>query len=379
MSGMYPDNRDIEIFGEQVRWPGVGADGKFTNGDFSDPLVKPSFIPAESVNLILDNLTELIASLGGNPNNSETGQLKDAVVAALALKADLANPTFTGNPQIPAKSNVIEASAAPDESRQTAIATEAQIATSLDALIALLMDKIFHVGKLVVQYPGSPTPAEDGYPGTWEVWSNRAEMYGLVSSLPSYTAYSKGGNFSANAYVLYQPVKGDKRLLRARRAVTNAPEQYDPIDWIVAGESNFGVTIEYVPRRLVQSSWTAADLGINASADGKRVAEVITLGGKFLSVEGLNRPTFITGGVMGDRIRNITGRLGLVHGHFFNLEVEKRITDGAFSLSRQSSTGAAGNIVMGFTEAPFSTSNVVPTGSQNSPETITIRYLRRVA
>ena len=75
MGGMYPNNQDIEIFGEQVSWPGVDASGKFTNGSFTDPMVKPSFIPAETVNLILDNLSALIEKCGGVPNATGGGQL----------------------------------------------------------------------------------------------------------------------------------------------------------------------------------------------------------------------------------------------------------------------------------------------------------------
>ena len=75
MSGMYPNNQDIEIFGEQVSWPGVDASGKFTNGSFHDPMAKPSFIPAETINLILDNLESLIRRGGATPNSTGTGQL----------------------------------------------------------------------------------------------------------------------------------------------------------------------------------------------------------------------------------------------------------------------------------------------------------------
>jgi len=89
MAGMYPDNQTISLFGEEVSWPGLDPEtGKFTNGDFSNPMKKPSFIPAETINLILDNLAGLIASLGGSPGNSGADQLKDALAAALALKAD---------------------------------------------------------------------------------------------------------------------------------------------------------------------------------------------------------------------------------------------------------------------------------------------------
>ena len=82
MAGMYPENQNISIFGEQVQWPGVDDTGKFTNGSFDDPLVKPSFIPAETINLILDNLSGLITKLGGMPNNTSAAQLAELFVSA---------------------------------------------------------------------------------------------------------------------------------------------------------------------------------------------------------------------------------------------------------------------------------------------------------
>jgi hypothetical protein len=91
MAGMYPADEILSIFGEQVQWPGLDPEsGKFTNGSFTDPLVKPSFIPAETVNLILDNLAGLITALGGTPDNASTDQLKNAVIAKLAPLASMA-------------------------------------------------------------------------------------------------------------------------------------------------------------------------------------------------------------------------------------------------------------------------------------------------
>lgn len=75
MAGMYPENEEITIFGEKVQWPGVDKNGKFTNGSFSDPHEPPSFIPAGTINLILDNLSGLITKLGGIPDNSSVEQL----------------------------------------------------------------------------------------------------------------------------------------------------------------------------------------------------------------------------------------------------------------------------------------------------------------
>jgi hypothetical protein len=128
MSGMYPDNQNTEIFGEQVSWPGVDASGKFTNGSFDDPMVKPSFIPAETINLILDNLTKLLVALNIAPNNKDSDQLARAILDALNLKANLASPTFTGTPKLPSKT----AAAVNDG---TLIATEAQVKTVADAAV----------------------------------------------------------------------------------------------------------------------------------------------------------------------------------------------------------------------------------------------------
>jgi hypothetical protein len=75
MAGMYPNNQVLELFGEDVQWPGVNPDGKFTNGSFTDPMVKPSFIPAETINLILDNMTELIKKCNEDPNSTTILQL----------------------------------------------------------------------------------------------------------------------------------------------------------------------------------------------------------------------------------------------------------------------------------------------------------------
>jgi hypothetical protein len=79
MAGIYPNNQTIELFGEHVLWPGMGPDGKFTNGSFENPEQKPSFVPAQTINLILDNLSALIEKAGGNPNAVDGAQLADLI------------------------------------------------------------------------------------------------------------------------------------------------------------------------------------------------------------------------------------------------------------------------------------------------------------
>jgi hypothetical protein len=79
MPGLYPVNQNITIFGEEVLWPGVDpVSGKFTNGSFTDPLVRPSYVPADTMNLLLDNIGNLLEYLGFEPNNTDPEQLKKA-------------------------------------------------------------------------------------------------------------------------------------------------------------------------------------------------------------------------------------------------------------------------------------------------------------
>ena len=89
MTGMYPDNQELDIFGEKVQWPGVDSSGKFSNGSFQNPLEKPSFIPAETINLILDNLSELIKKLGGTPDNTSIDQLAKLFTIAATANAGI--------------------------------------------------------------------------------------------------------------------------------------------------------------------------------------------------------------------------------------------------------------------------------------------------
>lgn len=88
MAGMYPENKEITVFGKTVRFPGVNAEGKFTNGDFKNPDVPPSYLDAETFNLIIDNLNSLISHLGNSADNKNTDQLSRLfTVAAEAEKA----------------------------------------------------------------------------------------------------------------------------------------------------------------------------------------------------------------------------------------------------------------------------------------------------
>jgi len=76
---MYPVDEEIIVNGEIHKYPGMGEDGKFLSGSPTDPLQKASYLPGETINLILDNISNVIAAAGMEPNNSGLTQLRDAI------------------------------------------------------------------------------------------------------------------------------------------------------------------------------------------------------------------------------------------------------------------------------------------------------------
>lgn len=142
MAEMYPENQELSIFGERVQWPGLDSTGKFTNGSFTNPLEKPSFIPAETLNLILDNLGELIKKLGETPNNAAIDQL-----AKLFTSAPTANKAIMRDEHGRAK---VAAPEADDD-----IARKSDFQKYVDQKF------IEHYQKGYFQMPGMPSPLED--------------------------------------------------------------------------------------------------------------------------------------------------------------------------------------------------------------------------
>lgn len=142
MAEMYPENQELSIFGERVQWPGVDSKGKFTNGSFTNPLEKPSFIPAETINLILDNLGELIKKLGETPNNSAIDQL-----SKLFTSAPTENKAIMRDEHGRAK---VAAPEADDD-----IARKSDFKKYVDQKF------IEHYEKGYFQMPGMPSPLED--------------------------------------------------------------------------------------------------------------------------------------------------------------------------------------------------------------------------
>lgn len=176
MAGMYPDNQELTIFGEKVQWPGVDSSGKFSNGSFQNPLEKPSFIPAETINLILDNLSELITKLGGTPDNTSVDQLaKLFTVAATANTGIMRDASGRAKVAAPKADDDIARKAEVDSGKDDTLKsaksytdqqTQAEAQERAQGDSATLADakrytndiliKIFQNG--YIQWPGMPTP-----------------------------------------------------------------------------------------------------------------------------------------------------------------------------------------------------------------------------
>jgi hypothetical protein len=169
------------------------------------------------------------------------------------------------------------------------------------------MDRMYPVGSSYIQYADDPAPVERNLPGIWELWNYRADIYGLSMTVPGYSVYTPGASYAVNAYVLNHRDGGDFRLYKAKEAVTGAPQYLDPVKWTPVEP---GMRIE---RRHLQG-WGDDDFEIgdelpDGTYAGMFVSEVIVPGGKFPSFDGEFRPPFISGGVMGDQIRDASGQV----------------------------------------------------------------------
>jgi len=408
MAGLYPDDQVVTIFGTEVTWPGLDPEThKFTNGDFNDPLIKPSFIPAETINLILDNLSELLVSLGKVPNNQKTDQLTSAINVILAQVKAVADSNALKAPVNMALTPPEADNTVPEAVPDTAITSLLQtvwnklfyLYNCTDAIVEeKLANRIYRIGRLYIQHPGDGDPIEEDLPGQWAVWNNRAELYGYTASLPAYTAYIAGGNVTANAYMMYESPEGDLILVRAKAAMSNLPQQIDPIQWYWPGDNNYGVATTYIRRRDAQpliTDWLEPDLAIgfrfaSGAYSGQYVIGRIVLGGKFLSGAGGNRPTFISGGIAGDMDRPVTGEASprcWTHnnGGLGSLPTRNSSVSGAFYMEytyeNADQNNGSGRVSdpQNTARIKYDSSRVTPTGLENSPRTLAVRYFRRVA
>jgi hypothetical protein len=249
----------------------------------------------------------------------------------------------------------------------------------LQAQKIITQNIIFPIGKRYTQYPNDYSPnelkAKGVFPANshWEIWNHRAEMYGLVpQALPSFSVYTPGLSYPANAYVMYHLDGDDYALFKAKAAVTNAAQQIEPVLWDKLQPDVF------VPRRFLQE-WIDGDFLIGdqiegGEYDGMYVAEINVCGGKFPSYAGGNRPPFVDGGTADDMMRPITGKVNVAGG----IGIYMLTTSGCFyriPYNAHFPSMAPGDDGM----FGFDNSRVVNVGHEFSPRTLSVLYWRCVA
>jgi hypothetical protein len=246
-----------------------------------------------------------------------------------------------------------------------------------------------HVGDIIEQLPGAKSPIDKRYEGIYEKWSDRAIQYGISSAPPPsfvdyYAFRQQSPTIVANQrpVVCYHVPGSQWQLFRFKgeSVAYTVPEELDPIKWDQIQPD------ERVDREACQKlaekdpvtgeihstkDFAIGDLITEGPHAGKYITEVIVLGGTFPSVEGGFRPAF-GNGVQPDMMRNFTGELISPTSKLSGSGVFKSV----FMLILGANPNATGNYEAG---AVFDPSLAVPTGNENSPRTITTRWLRRIA
>jgi hypothetical protein len=238
-----------------------------------------------------------------------------------------------------------------------------------------------YVGKILVQYPDEPTPVEAGLAGIWEDWSDRAVLYGVSQTPPPSFVdyYTKVGTSIASGavpVVCYHKAGSDYQLYRfiAQTDAYIVPEELDPVKWAYL-EPGIIDTRQKCGNTLTDDDYEIGDQIGAGSYQGMYVTEIIVPGGKFWGVEGGNRPTFISGGVQPDTMRNFTGRFGKTSESY---ALTFTLADGAFEPEGSGAAHTGGGSYSGAPRVKLNPSLVVPTGPENRPVNAAVRIWRRL-
>jgi hypothetical protein len=255
------------------------------------------------------------------------------------------------------------------------------------------------VGKIYIQLPSEPTPAQAGLPGTWVPWNDRPVLYGLSTSYPSAPAYDANATsaIAANQYRTVTHADGDIEIFQSIAQIPLQTEgtyngkigPFDPVKWRELRDP--AVSSSYRPvyraRNVIANHSWSTDLTMGATVTAPndsgvnttyRVTGIHSLKGKFLSGAGGNRPPFEGGGVHGDVSRPITGYLGST---FVDTAVGgiKSITGPFVKGATTGSKTGGGTSNDSHYDIDMNTGRATPVGLENSPRTMAAQYWRRIA
>ncbi|GMO51988.1 MAG: hypothetical protein Pg6C_17160 [Treponemataceae bacterium] len=259
-----------------------------------------------------------------------------------------------------------------------------------------VLNALYPLGSAVLQYPWDKTPAERGFPGTWENWSSRAVIYGLSDSPPppcteySALAGTQITQAQANAgFYALLVTGGTRRIYKIKASFANlsfpytVPPEFDCVKW-ESVEPGTRAAREAAQGLDFDSDLDVGDAVSSGAYAGKYVAEVLSAAGCFFGVEGGFRPTFISGGIQSDAIREISGEFGTyntnssaTHSNIYTPSIR-----GAFhSILAYSNHDASGSIVSGIATQVlgFKSSLAAPAASQNQPQNMSVKLWLRIS
>jgi hypothetical protein len=236
-----------------------------------------------------------------------------------------------------------------------------------------------HVGDIIVQHPSTKSPEERRLEGTWLPWSSRASLYAIGNTAPTTAFINDWKKFRHDIWNLLDD--------GVTVASTGAKKYAQPGGYVC------------VSREDIQADWAAADLTegtriTGGTYSGKYIWQVIAFAGIFFGVEdptdttysgngtpypgGGKRPTFEFDGVQPDRIRDISGEIhaiGLNNGDYGVLGISPLFTRSNGSLVGTMSVVTTPNYLAKY---KLSAANVVPTGDDNAPTSLSVRFWRRM-
>ena len=147
------------------------------------------------------------------------------IATAIATKADLASPTFTGTPSLPTGTTGVTQSTSDDS---TKLATTAFV----QDIAALVKDALFPIGSIYTNSSVSTNPATLLGFGTWSAFAASRVMVGFDSTNALFdTAEETGG--SANAIVV-------THTHTATSTVTDAGHDHSTVVTVAGGGSRGG-------------------------------------------------------------------------------------------------------------------------------------------
>jgi hypothetical protein len=217
------------------------------------------------------------------------------------------------------------------------------------------------VGSFYVQYPDGPSPenmAPEGVDAVWEVWSDRVVKYGLYGAAPPDGFAQDLAVYGADIWSLNT---------NGSVATAGTKKYTKPADYLYVFRQDAGNGLE-------EDDWEVGYKITDGTYMNLYVWEPLSFAGTFPSVEGGNRPTFVSGGVQPYQMPRIQGYAGTSSGHAFFSEFSGALTSGPLGAGLAASGTSPGY----YKSFSFDNASVVGVGPDVAGTNLSTRFWRRL-